>query len=667
MDTAKIKARIEKLRKEIEYHNRKYYIENRPVISDYEFDRLMRELQELEAQYPQFITPDSPTQRVGSDLTNEFPSVQHLVPMQSLSNAYSYEELQDYMNRTNRLLGTASVEYIVEQKIDGVSINLRYENGILQLALTRGDGIMGEDITANAKTVKDIPLHIDYPKLIEIRGEIFMTHDEFLQINKKRVENGEEPFANPRNATAGSVKLKYSREVAKRRLHSILYGVGYFEEGEFVLQYELLQFLKEQGFRTNPHFKKCTSLNEIKDFCDEWEKRRSELPFDIDGMVVKVNSFEYQRKLGSTAKSPRWAIAYKFKAEEAITKLIKIDFQVGRTGAVTPVARLVPVQISGSTVSNATLHNEDEIKRLKLKIGDYVKVIKAGEVIPKVTGVVFEKRDGTEKPFKMITNCPVCHTKLIKPVGEAIWRCPNISCPAQIKRSLEHFVSRNAMDIEGFGESLISFLVDNNFVKDIADLYKFDYNKLKQFEGFKEKSVQNLKKAIEKSKETPFPKVLYAIGIRYVGVKTARILAESFKSINKLQRASVEEVMEVPEIGEKIAYSVVDYFQNPQNQKLIEELKKLGLQFEIKEEKRKPQKLKGLRFVLTGTLPHYTRDEMKELITEYGGEVISTVSKNVDYLVVGENPGSKLNKARKIGTIKILSEDEVLKMMKPSP
>jgi len=627
----------------------------------------MRELQELEAQYPQFITPDSPTQRVGSDLTNEFPSVQHLVPMQSLSNAYSYEELQDYMNRTNRLLGTASVEYIVEQKIDGVSINLRYENGILQLALTRGDGIMGEDITANAKTVKDIPLHIDYPKLIEIRGEIFMTHDEFLQINKKRVENGEEPFANPRNATAGSVKLKYSREVAKRRLHSILYGVGYFEEGEFVLQYELLQFLKEQGFRTNPHFKKCTSLNEIKDFCDEWEKRRSELPFDIDGMVVKVNSFEYQRKLGSTAKSPRWAIAYKFKAEEAITKLIKIDFQVGRTGAVTPVARLVPVQISGSTVSNATLHNEDEIKRLKLKIGDYVKVIKAGEVIPKVTGVVFEKRDGTEKPFKMITNCPVCHTKLIKPVGEAIWRCPNISCPAQIKRSLEHFVSRNAMDIEGFGESLISFLVDNNFVKDIADLYKFDYNKLKQFEGFKEKSVQNLKKAIEKSKETPFPKVLYAIGIRYVGVKTARILAESFKSINKLQRASVEEVMEVPEIGEKIAYSVVDYFQNPQNQKLIEELKKLGLQFEIKEEKRKPQKLKGLRFVLTGTLPHYTRDEMKELITEYGGEVISTVSKNVDYLVVGENPGSKLNKARKIGTIKILSEDEVLKMMKPSP
>lgn len=667
MDAAKIKACIEKLRKEIEYHNRKYYIENRPVISDYEFDRLMRELQELEAQYPQFITPDSPTQRVGSDLTNEFPSVQHLVPMQSLSNAYSYEELQDYMNRTNRLLGTTSVEYIVEQKIDGVSINLRYENGILQLALTRGDGIMGEDITANAKTVKDIPLHIDYPKLIEIRGEIFMTHDEFLQINKKRVENGEEPFANPRNATAGSVKLKYSREVAKRRLHSILYGVGYFEEGEFVLQYELLQFLKEQGFRTNPHFKKCTSLNEIKDFCDEWEKRRSELPFDIDGMVVKVNSFEYQRKLGSTAKSPRWAIAYKFKAEEAITKLIKIDFQVGRTGAVTPVARLVPVQISGSTVSNATLHNEDEIKRLKLKIGDYVKVIKAGEVIPKVTGVVFEKRDGTEKPFKMITNCPVCHTKLIKPVGEAIWRCPNISCPAQIKRSLEHFVSRNAMDIEGFGESLISFLVDNNFVKDIADLYKFDYNKLKQFEGFKEKSVQNLKKAIEKSKETPFPKVLYAIGIRYVGVKTARILAESFKSINKLQRASVEEVMEVPEIGEKIAYSVVDYFQNPQNQKLIEELKKLGLQFEIKEEKRKPQKLKGLRFVLTGTLPHYTRDEMKELITEYGGEVISTVSKNVDYLVVGENPGSKLNKARKIGTIKILSEDEVLKMMKPSP
>lgn len=667
MDIEKVKERIEKLRKEIEYHNRKYYTENKPVISDYEFDQLMRKLQELEAQYPQFITPDSPTQRVGSDLTNEFPSVPHLVPMQSLSNAYSYEELQDYMNRVTRLIGTASIEYVVEQKIDGVSINLRYENGILQLALTRGDGVVGEDITANAKTVADIPLRIEYPKLIEIRGEIFMTHDEFARINKERAQNGEELFANPRNATAGSIKLKYSREVAKRRLRSLLYGVGYHEEGEFSSQYELLQFLKEQGFRTNPHIKKCTSLKEIQDFCDEWEKRRFELPFDIDGMVLKVNSFEYQRRLGSTAKSPRWAIAYKFKAEEAITKLVNIDFQVGRTGAVTPVARLIPVKISGTTVSNATLHNEDEIKRLKLKIGDYVKVIKAGEIIPKVTSVVFEKRDGTEKPFKMITHCPVCHTKLVKPVGEAIWRCPNISCPAQIKRSLQHFVSRNAMDIEGFGESLISFLVDNNFVKNIADLYKFDYTKLRQFEGFEEKSVQNLKNAIEKSKEIPFPKVLYALGIRYVGVKTARILAEHFKSIDNLQKASEEEIMQIQEIGEKIAQSVVSYFQNPQNQKLIEELKKLGLQFELKEEKAKPQKLKGLKFVITGTLLNYTRDEIKELLTENGGEVLSSVGKNVDYLVVGENPGSKLDKAREIGTIKIISEDEVLKMIKISP
>lgn len=664
MDLEKVKERIEKLRKEIEYHNRKYYIENKPVISDYEFDQLMRELQELEEQYPQFKTPDSPTQRVGSDLTNEFPSLPHLVPMQSLSNAYSYEELKDYMNRVNRLLGTTSVEYVVEQKIDGVSINLRYENGILQLALTRGDGIVGEDITANAKTVADIPLRIEYPKLIEIRGEIFMTHDEFARINKKRVENGEEPFANPRNAAAGSLKLKYSREVAKRRLRSFLYGVGYFEEGAFSSQYELLQFLQKQGFRTNPHIKRCTSLKEIQDFCDEWEKKRFDLPFDIDGMVLKVNSFEYQSRLGSTAKSPRWAIAYKFKAAEAITKLVNIDFQVGRTGAVTPVARLIPVKISGSTVSNATLHNEDEIKRLKLKIGDYVKVIKAGEIIPKVTSVVFEKRDGTEKPFKMISHCPVCHTKLVKPVGEAIWRCPNISCPAQIKRSLEHFVSRNAMDIEGFGEALISFLVDKNFVKNFADLYKFDYTKLKQFEGFKEKSVQNLKDAIEKSKTKPFSKVLYALGIRYVGIKTAHILAEHFKSIDNLQQASVEEIMQVPEIGEKIAQSVVAYFQNPQNKKLIEELKKLGLQFELKEEKAKPQKLKGLKFVITGTLPNYTRDEIKELILEEGGEVLSSVSKNVDYLVLGENPGSKLAKAKKIGTIKIISEDEVLKMIK---
>ncbi len=664
MNKSKAKIRIEELNELINYHNYLYYVKNQPEISDYEFDQLMRELQELEKTRPEYALPDSPTQRVGSDLTNKFLSIPHLVPMQSLSNAYSFKELDDFLQRVHKGLGTSALKYVVEQKIDGVSINLLYENGVLKQALTRGDGTVGDDITQNAKTIRDIPLSIKYKKRIEVRGEIYLSRNEFTKLNEQRQKAGNEPFANPRNAAAGSIKLKYSKDTAERHLNALLYGIGFTEENEFSSHYEILQFLKNKGFKTNLNIKKCKSLEEIKSFCNEWEPKRFDLPFDIDGMVIKVDLLDFQKRLGSTAKSPRWAIAYKFKAEEAITKLNKIEFQVGRTGAITPVARLTPIRVAGSIVSNATLHNEDEIKRLQLKIGDYVKLVKSGDIIPKIIEVLPEKRDGSEKDFEMIKKCPVCHTKLVRKEDEAIWRCPNISCPAQIKRTLEHFASRDAMDIEGLGTSVIAFLVDKNFIKDFADLYKFDYVILKSYEGFEEKSVQNLRNAIEESKSIPFSKVLYAIGIRYVGVKTARILAEYFTSIKNLRKATVEELTDVPEIGEKIAQSIVEYFNNEKNAKLIDELQALGLQFQIKREEKKEKKLDGLKFVITGTLPNYSRNELKELIILNGGEILSAISKNVNYLVLGENPGSKLEKAKKIGTIKIISEAEVLEMMK---
>ena len=664
MNKVEIKKRIKYLAKEIEFHNRKYYIENRPVISDYEFDRLMRELQELEKKFPEFALPDSPTQRVGSDITNEFESIPHIVPLQSLSNAYSFEEVNDFLQRVYKGLGTSSLEYVVEQKIDGVSINLLYENGILQYALTRGNGINGEEITKNAKTIRDIPISIKYKKRIEVRGEIYLSRNEFNKLNENRQKAEIEAFANPRNAAAGSIKLKFSKETAKRHLNALLYGTGFYEENKFSSHYEILQFLKNQGFKTNPNIKKCSSIEEIKAFCNEWESKRYELPYDIDGMVIKVDLLDYQKRLGTTAKSPRWAIAYKFKAEEVITKLNKIEFQVGRTGAITPVAKLTPVRIAGSTVSNATLHNEDEIKRLQLKIGDYVKLVKSGDIIPKIIEVVFDKRDATEKDFVMIRECPICHTELIRKEDETICRCPNISCPAQIKRTLEHFASRDAMDIEGLGTSVIALLVDKDFVKDFADLYNFDYNILKSLDGFEERSIQNLKIAIKESKKIPFPKVLYALGIRFVGFKTARILAEHFGSIEKLKNAPLEELIQVPEIGEKIALSIIDYFKNEKNAKLIDKLQDLGLQFQIEKKVEKKQKLIGYKFVITGKLQIHSRNELKDLIISNCGEILSAISKNVDYLILGKNPGSKLDKAKNIKRIKIISESEVLDMLK---
>ncbi len=662
MNKSEAKERIEELKEQINHHNYLYYVKNQPEISDYEYDQMMRELMRLEKEFPEFATADSPTKRVGSDISNEFPTYPHLQEMYSIDNAFSIQEVNEFIERVHKNIPGQEVEYLLEHKIDGVSINLLYENGVLQRALTRGDGVQGDDITENVRTIYDIPLRIDYTKKIEIRGEIYLSRQEFNRINKKRAENDEVLFANPRNAAAGSIKLKYSREVAERKLNAIMYAVGYFEGEDFCTQQGLLRFLEAQKFRINPHFKLCRSISEIEEFCNKWESRRFDLPFDIDGIVIKVNSFKQQKELGATAKFPRWVTAYKFKAEEKETRLLDITFQVGRTGAITPVAILEPVHLAGTTVSRATLHNQDEIARLGVKIGDYVKVIKSGEIIPKVTGVAFDKRTGRERDFQMISECPVCHTKLVKKEDEAICRCPNISCPAQIKRTLQHFASRNAMDIEGLGTAIIEMLVDKAWLTDFSDIYNLDYEKLKGLEGWEEKSVNNLKNAIENSKKVPFHKVLYALGIRFIGSRTARILAENFSNIDEIMNASKEKLTAIPEIGEKIAQSVVEFFSNEKNVALINRLREIGLKFSS-EEMIQERKLSGMKFVLTGSLESLTRSEAKEKIVALGGDVLSTVSSKVNYLVVGRNPGTKLQKAQKLGTVEIINEDEFLKMI----
>lgn len=663
MNEKDAEKKIEILKSKINFHSKKYYVDNQPMVSDREFDRLMRELQQLEREFPQFFTADSPTQRVGSDISNQFQTRMHVFPMQSLGNVYSFEELADFLQRIKKNLPEKKIEYVIEQKIDGLSINLLYDNGFLQYALTRGNGIEGEDITPNVKTIRDIPLKIPYKSRIEIRGEIFLSHAEFSRLNEKRVQEGKSSFANPRNAAAGSVKLKSSLDTAKRHLNAIVYALGFSAENKFKTQKQFLEFLQENHFRINKNFTLVNSFAEMQKYCNEWDEKRFDLPFDIDGMVIKINSFVQQKELGSTAKSPRWAIAYKFQAEEAVTKLNKIEFQVGRTGAITPVAKLEPVHLSGTTVSNATLHNEDEILRLRIKIGDYVKVIKSGEIIPKVTEVVFEKRDGSEKDFAMITNCPICNSKLIRPEGEAIWRCPNVNCPAQIKKGIEHFVSRNAMDIKGMGSAMINLLVEKNLIQNVSEIYTFDYHILNQYEGFKEKSINNLINAVEESKEKPFAKVLFALGIRHIGAKIARIIAENFKSIDNLMATSTEEFLEIADLGEAIAESIHAYFQNAENVKLIKNLRQSGLNFETKIGEKSALNLEGLKFVLTGKLDKYSRNDLKEIIIKNGGDVISAISKNVDYLIAGENAGSKLQKAQKIESIRIIGEKEFEKML----
>ena len=670
--TDSVEKRIQKLREEIEKYDYYYYVLAQPLISDEEYDKLYKELEKLEAENPHLITPDSPTQRVGKDLTKEFKPVNHLVPMLSLANTYEEQDVYDFDRRVHEgLPANEKVEYVVEYKIDGASVSLRYIDGKLFTAATRGDGTVGEEITNNVKTIKAVPLKIKKPagtkyKLndFEARGEIYMNISDFEALNREREKNGEKLFANPRNSAAGTLKLQNPQIVASRKLNIFLYSLISLED-EFQSQSENLELLKQMGFRVNPYYRVCKNIEEVLQVCKEFEEKRDTLEYEIDGAVIKVNSIRQQNILGSIAKSPRWAVAYKFKAKQAFTYVRDIVWQVGRTGAVTPVAELEPVRLAGSTISRATLHNYDEIKRKDIRVGDKVVIEKGGDVIPKVVAVITEERKSSSKPTKPPERCPVCKSKLYKPEDEVALYCENPECPAQIKARLIHFASRGAMDIEGLGEALVDLFVEKGFLKTFSDIYELKNHRdeLIQIERLGEKSVDNLLNAIEKSKSQPFEKVLFALGIRYVGAGVAQKLAEHFGSIDALINASEEEILSVYEIGPSISRSVKQFFSDKHNLELIEKLKKAGLNFSS--EQKKPVKdnfFKDKTFVLTGTLSSFSRDEAAARIKRLGGKVASSVSKNTDYVIAGEKAGSKLDKAKSLG-VKILNEEEFLKLL----
>ena len=667
--TSLIEKKIKALRDQIREHDYNYYVLAQPTVTDQEYDKLFKMLETLEAQHPELITFDSPTQRVGSDLTKVFRPVQHRVPMLSLSNTYSEEELFDFDRRVrDGLKEDKKVEYLVELKIDGASVSINYVNGYLKTAATRGDGTIGEEITNNVKTIKSVPLKIKNDSSVkyklndfEVRGEIFMNVKDFEKLNKDREKADEKTFANPRNSTAGTLKLQDPKVVAKRPLNIFLYSL-ISPEDDLISQEDNLLTLKKLGFKVNEHSQKCSTMDQVINVCRKFEKLRNSLEYEIDGAVIKVNSLEQQKKLGSIAKAPRWAVAFKFKSKQAITKIKAITWQVGRTGAVTPVAELEPKLLAGSTISRATLHNFDEIVRKDIRVGDTVVIEKGGDVIPKVVQVVLDKRKSGSRKTKPPDKCPTCNSKLFKPDEEVAYYCENIECPDQVKGRIEHFASRGAMDIEGLGESLIDVFVDQSFLRTYADIYNLKDHRddLVQMERFGEKSVSNLLSSIEKSKEKPFDKVLFALGIRYVGAGAARKLANHFRSIDALIKANEEEITEVHEIGESISKSIKKFLGDPHNKKILDELKKAGLKFSFADSKSEDVKdnfFKGKTFVLTGSLSSFTRDEASEKIIGFGGAVTSSVSKNTDYLLAGEKAGSKLDKANKLG-IKIIGENE---------
>jgi DNA ligase (NAD+) len=664
MPDTEIKERIENLRQILNHHNHRYYILAQPEISDFEFDQLMKELLDLEKRYPEFYDPNSPSCRVGSDSDSVFVQVKHRYPMLSLSNTYSIDELYEFETRNKRLLNEA-FEYICELKYDGLSISLTYENGRLTRGVTRGDGEKGDDVTTNVRTIKSIPLVLkgnDYPEQFEIRGEIILPHKGFQQMNEARQAAGEPLFANPRNAAAGTLKLQNSSLVAKRPLDCFFYSIM-GDDMPFQSHYENLMKSGEWGFKITQHIKKCNSIDEVVQFVNYWDNERKNLPFNIDGIVIKINSFIQQENLGFTAKSPRWATAYKFKAEQALTRLVSVDFQVGRTGAVTPVANLVPVKLAGTTVKRATLHNEDQIRLLDIRIDDYVYIEKGGEIIPKVVGIDKNRRFLLSKSFEYIKECPECGTILVKPEGEAKHYCPNeTECPPQIKGKLIHFVSRKAMDI-GLAEATIEQLYDGKLLNDPADFYSLTKTQLLGLERFADKSASNLVESIEKSKEVPFQRVLYALGVRFVGETGAKTLANHFKSLESLQKATLEELTAVNEIGEKIALSVLQYFKDEKNQVLIGKLKETGLQMAIEEAAPKGTALSDKTIVISGTFTKYSRDEIKDLIEQNGGKNAGSVSARTDFLLAGENIGpSKMDKVNALN-IPIINEEEFLKMI----
>lgn len=658
------KDRIDQLRALLNEQNYRYYVLNDPLISDFEYDKLMRELQDLEQANPQYADPNSPTQRVGSDRANQFASVTHRFPMQSLSNTYSREEVTDFDTRIRKEVG--EVEYVCELKFDGTSISLLYEHGQLVRAATRGDGTVGDDVTENVRTIRSIPLQLrggGYPDLFEIRGEILMPYKSFERLNREREDIGETPFANPRNAAAGSLKQQSSAVTASRDLDAYLYMLA-GDEMPYATHYESLLAARQWGFKVSDQMKLCRNLDEVMDFIRHWDKARESLPFATDGVVIKVNSYAMQKQLGSTAKAPRWAVAYKFKAEQALTRLLSVDFQVGRTGAITPVANLEPVQLAGTVVKRASLHNAEQIALLDIRLGDMVYVEKGGEIIPKITEVELSERPAESQPFEFITRCPECGTELVKYEGEARHYCPNSSsCPPQIVGRIVHFISRKAMNIEGLGDETVQLLYDNGLVHDISDLYTLKRADLVRLPRLGEKSADNILRNIEASKQVPFARVLFAIGIRFIGETTAKILARQFKDIDALIHADPEQLIEAEEVGEKIARSIIEYFADAENMRIVERLRSYGLQFQNQVQEGATDRLAGLNFVISGTFVHHSRDQLKELIERHGGRNLSGVSSNVNYLLAGQNIGpAKLAKASKLG-IKMINEEEFMQML----
>lgn len=679
MNKETARKRIEHLSRELNGHNHNYYVLSKPVISDFDFDMLLEELFGLEKEYPEFLLPDSPTLRVGGDITKNFQQVSHKYPMLSLSNTYSEEELRSFDERVRKAIGN-NFQYVCELKYDGVSISLTYINGLLDRAITRGNGAQGDDVTTNIKTIHSIPLRLkgNFPAEFEIRGEIFMPIQRFDDFNKQRIINGDEPFANPRNATSGSIKMQDSAEVAKRPLDCFLYFL-LGEQLPFYNHYDNLMEAKKWGFQIPSFIAKCENINQVLEFIHEWDKGRSELPFEIDGVVIKVNDYNQQLDLGETAKSPRWAIAYKFKAERVSTRLNSIDFQVGRTGAITPVANLEPVQLAGTVVKRASLHNADIIQMLDVRLGDMVYVEKGGEIIPKIIGVDLENRPINSRTFQYITQCPECGTSLERKEGEANHYCPNEeSCPPQIKGKILHFISRNAMDIDSLGEGKVEMLIDHGLVHNVADLYDLTYDQLLGLEkiieatedkkekklSFKEKTVTNILNGLEASKQIPFEKVLFGLGIRFVGQTVAKKLTRHYSTIEKLSQVTFEELILVDEVGDRIAESVVDYFAEEKHIKIIDRLKNAGLQFERSDSLKITSQLLARKIIVaSGKLQNFSREEIKNCIEQNGGKAASSVSKKTDFLLAGENIGpNKLAKANKLG-IQIISEEEFMGMI----
>ncbi len=663
MNQSDIELQINNLRNQLHQHNHNYYVLNTPVISDIEFDGLMQQLIDLELSNPQFNDPNSPTQRVGSDINKEFKQVKHVYPMLSLGNTYNEGEIADFYTRVSKNI-ESPFEIVCELKYDGTAIGLTYENGELVRAVTRGDGEMGDDVTANVKTIKSIPLKLkgNYPTSFEIRGEIFLPHKGFEKLNNDREEAGDTPFANPRNAAAGSLKMQNSALVAKRPLDCFLYYLLGSELPE-ITHYDNLNLARTWGFKIPEHIKICQTINEVYDFINHWNEARHSLPFDIDGIVLKVNNLEQQRRLGFTAKSPRWAISYKFKAEQGYTQLLSVSYQVGRTGAITPVANLDAVQLAGTTVRRASLHNSDIINNLNLHHNDMVYVEKGGEIIPKIVGVDETARQANATKIQFPTTCPECATDLIRIDGEVAHYCPNTNhCPPQVKGRIEHYIARKGMNIDGLGSETIDTLYQTGMVKDVADLYQLHPMQLISLERLGDKSANNILAGIEASKHIPFARVIFALGIRYVGETVAKKLTQAFPTIDKLMGASIEELMEVDEIGDRIAMSVKAFFEDNENLALIDRLRKAGLQMQVIEDKTitKTNKLNAQTFVVSGTFASFSRDELKSIIENNGGKNVSGVSAKTNYLVAGEKTGpSKLASAEKLG-VKIISEQEFI-------